>query len=190
MTLVDLLAQYGTQALLSAIDQLCRVDLSEITVSTAHRAKGREWPTVRIAEDFSPPLPRTHPPKPVPGPRLYRRRTRTTRLRGRHQNTNPPKPRRLVLNREPTRTSPAPQRCINVLRAEDRRHVQTTSTHPRHTGYDGARLVLNEELPLPRPTRPGRSRRAYRCHQPEVSRPMARAGRLPTVAVLAQYQRW
>ncbi|MFD9636844.1 3'-5' exonuclease, partial [Streptomyces violascens] len=28
---------------------------AQVTISTAHKAKGREWPTVRIADDFHPP---------------------------------------------------------------------------------------------------------------------------------------
>ncbi|MDQ0935169.1 superfamily I DNA/RNA helicase [Streptomyces turgidiscabies] len=53
--LVDLVDTHGTDAILSAVDQLVPEQQAEVTVSTAHRAKGREWPRVRIADDFTPP---------------------------------------------------------------------------------------------------------------------------------------
>lgn len=46
-------------------------DSAEVTVSTAHRAKGREWARVRIADDFTAPedLDERHEDEtPVPGP--------------------------------------------------------------------------------------------------------------------------
>ncbi|CAG6398298.1 3'-5' exonuclease [Actinacidiphila cocklensis] len=56
---------------MDAVDHLHDEASAQVTVSTAHTAKGREWPNVRIAGDF-------HPPKdtsshdengnPVPGP--------------------------------------------------------------------------------------------------------------------------
>ncbi|MET8682079.1 UvrD-helicase domain-containing protein [Streptomyces sp. NPDC004647] len=69
--LVDLVDQHGPEAILTALNQLADERLADVTVSTAHKAKGREWASVKIADDF-------HPPKdsdqcdangqPTPGP--------------------------------------------------------------------------------------------------------------------------
>ncbi|MEV6013383.1 UvrD-helicase domain-containing protein [Streptomyces sp. NPDC051976] len=69
--LVDLIDKHGAQAILDAVDRLHDETQAQVTVSTAHKAKGREWPRVQIAADF-------HPPKdtdelgpdgsPIPGP--------------------------------------------------------------------------------------------------------------------------
>src|SRR5690606_32503442 len=53
--LVDLVDEHGPDAILEAVDQLTHEDRADITISTAHKAKGREWPSIRIAEDFTPP---------------------------------------------------------------------------------------------------------------------------------------
>ncbi|REK84673.1 ATP-dependent helicase [Streptomyces inhibens] len=53
--LVDLVDKHGTGAILAAVNQLTDENQAQVTVSTAHKAKGREWPTVRIADDFQPP---------------------------------------------------------------------------------------------------------------------------------------
>lgn len=53
--LVDLVDTHGTDAILSAVAQLAPEDQAEVTVSTAHKAKGREWARVKIADDFTPP---------------------------------------------------------------------------------------------------------------------------------------
>ncbi|MFF3412140.1 UvrD-helicase domain-containing protein [Streptomyces sp. NPDC002742] len=52
---IDLVDTHGTDAILTAVHQLTDETLAHVTVSTAHSAKGREWPTVRIGEDFLPP---------------------------------------------------------------------------------------------------------------------------------------
>jgi superfamily I DNA/RNA helicase len=68
---VDLIDQHGTDTLLAAVDQLVPEDTAHVTISTAHRAKGREWNTVRIADDFTPPKDtdqRDHTGRPVPAP--------------------------------------------------------------------------------------------------------------------------
>ncbi|MFF7771795.1 UvrD-helicase domain-containing protein [Streptomyces massasporeus] len=52
---VDLVDTYGPDAILTAINQLTDEKDADVTVSTAHTAKGREWPSVRIAHDFPPP---------------------------------------------------------------------------------------------------------------------------------------
>ncbi|MFD4944672.1 UvrD-helicase domain-containing protein [Streptomyces sp. NPDC058409] len=69
--LVDLVDTHGTSIILRAIDQLDDERTAEVTVSTAHKAKGREWPRVRIADDFIPPPDSDeHDDKgqPLPGP--------------------------------------------------------------------------------------------------------------------------
>ncbi len=71
--LVDLVDRHGTHALLKALQLLVpEQDGADITVSTAHKAKGREWAHVRIAPDFRPPADddtRTDPHgNPLPGP--------------------------------------------------------------------------------------------------------------------------
>jgi hypothetical protein len=50
--LVDLVDEHGVDAILDTVSRLSDERAAEITVSTAHKAKGREWPSVRIAEDF------------------------------------------------------------------------------------------------------------------------------------------
>jgi superfamily I DNA/RNA helicase len=52
---VDLIDTHGPDAILAAVDQLTDEDHADVTVSTAHTAKGREWPTVQIGNDFPPP---------------------------------------------------------------------------------------------------------------------------------------
>jgi hypothetical protein len=50
--LVNLVDTHGTDAILAAVAQLVPEPLAQVTVSTAHKAKGREWPRVVIASDF------------------------------------------------------------------------------------------------------------------------------------------
>ncbi|MFF4305505.1 UvrD-helicase domain-containing protein [Streptomyces sp. NPDC001601] len=68
----NLIDEHGPDAILQAVDRLVPEATAEITVSTAHKAKGREWARVRIAPDFTPPADTDeldaegHPiPKPV-----------------------------------------------------------------------------------------------------------------------------
>jgi superfamily I DNA/RNA helicase len=50
------------------MDRLSPEEAAEVVVSTAHKAKGREWPAVRIAADF--PEPRcSHNGQPTQVPR-------------------------------------------------------------------------------------------------------------------------
>ncbi|MFE9045666.1 UvrD-helicase domain-containing protein [Streptomyces sp. NPDC007818] len=53
--LVDLVDHHGTDVILAAVSRLSEEPHAEITVSTAHKAKGREWSQVQIADDFLPP---------------------------------------------------------------------------------------------------------------------------------------
>ncbi|MFI9262212.1 UvrD-helicase domain-containing protein [Streptomyces sioyaensis] len=69
--LVDLVDKHGTDAILAAVNQLTHEDQAQVTVSTAHKAKGREWPSVRIAGDFPPPRDSDEQDdsgQPIPGP--------------------------------------------------------------------------------------------------------------------------
>ncbi|MEV4837765.1 UvrD-helicase domain-containing protein [Nonomuraea sp. NPDC049486] len=54
-TLVKLVDSHGPEAILKVVDQLVDEHNADITISTAHRAKGREWDTVRLAADFQEP---------------------------------------------------------------------------------------------------------------------------------------
>lgn len=52
-TLVELVDRYGTARIISALDRMWDDEASaDLTISTAHKAKGREWDTVTIARDF------------------------------------------------------------------------------------------------------------------------------------------
>jgi hypothetical protein len=71
LPLVDLVDQHGPEALLAAVDQLTHEKHAEVTVSTAHKAKGREWAKVKIAADFTAPEDsdqKDDSGHPVPGP--------------------------------------------------------------------------------------------------------------------------
>lgn len=52
--LVDLVDTHGTDAILQAVARLVPEPHAQATVSTAHKAKGREWARVKIADDFTP----------------------------------------------------------------------------------------------------------------------------------------
>jgi hypothetical protein len=49
---VRLIEEFGVDAIIEALDETTPEFLSETVVSTAHKAKGREWPTVQLADDF------------------------------------------------------------------------------------------------------------------------------------------
>ncbi|MEU1289773.1 UvrD-helicase domain-containing protein [Kitasatospora sp. NPDC005856] len=53
--IVKLVDDYGPQVILKAVAQLSPEGDARVTVSTVHKAKGREWGTVRVGEGFSPP---------------------------------------------------------------------------------------------------------------------------------------
>ncbi|TDF44484.1 ATP-dependent helicase [Streptomyces sp. WAC05374] len=54
LPLVEIVDEYGVEVILRAVRSLDREEVADVTVSTAHKAKGRQWPTVRIAKDFEP----------------------------------------------------------------------------------------------------------------------------------------
>ncbi|MFF7975905.1 UvrD-helicase domain-containing protein [Streptomyces sp. NPDC007905] len=53
--LVNLIDTHGTDAILTAVARLVPEQAAHVTISTAHKAKGREWPCVLIADDFARP---------------------------------------------------------------------------------------------------------------------------------------
>ncbi|WP_037576718.1 UvrD-helicase domain-containing protein [Phaeacidiphilus oryzae] len=55
--LVKLVDDHGPEELITAADALAGETSAELVVSTAHKAKGREWPKVRIHGDFRQPKP-------------------------------------------------------------------------------------------------------------------------------------
>ncbi|MGW4469688.1 UvrD-helicase domain-containing protein [Nonomuraea sp. NPDC004354] len=54
-TLVKLVDSHGPERILRVVDQLVDEHNADVVISTAHRAKGREWETVRLAADWSEP---------------------------------------------------------------------------------------------------------------------------------------
>ena len=55
--LVKLVDEHGPSRIVAAADGLCSEQQAELVGSTAHRSKGREWPAVRIHDDFRAPKP-------------------------------------------------------------------------------------------------------------------------------------
>jgi len=53
--LVKLVDEFGSERIASALDNMPREVDADLLISTAHKAKGREWPTVKIAGDFPDP---------------------------------------------------------------------------------------------------------------------------------------
>nr|WP_306454503.1 UvrD-helicase domain-containing protein [Streptomyces sp. TLI_235] len=85
---VRLVDDLGPDTVLALLARIGPEHPAGVTVSTAHRAKGREWSTVRIGDDF--PQPDTeHDGRPVPPPP----RGGTPRLRRRHPSPPPPRSR-------------------------------------------------------------------------------------------------
>jgi AAA domain/UvrD-like helicase C-terminal domain len=54
---VGLVNRYGAAEVIQACDGLVDEKYADLVISTAHKAKGREWETVRIATDFPEPKP-------------------------------------------------------------------------------------------------------------------------------------
>ncbi len=53
--LVKLVQRYGPGTLIDAVNALVPAKRADLIVTTAHKAKGLEWESVRIADDFQPP---------------------------------------------------------------------------------------------------------------------------------------
>ena len=54
-SLVRLVDEHGPEKIIEAVRRLSAEENAQVTVSTAHRAKGREWDSVRIGPGFGPP---------------------------------------------------------------------------------------------------------------------------------------
>jgi hypothetical protein len=52
---VRLIDEFGAEEIIVAADRLSDERYAEVVISTAHKAKGREWPTVKIGNDFRQP---------------------------------------------------------------------------------------------------------------------------------------
>lgn len=71
-SVVKLVDKYGPDTINGAVNRLAFEDTAQVTVSTAHKSKGREWASVRIGEGFAAPSVDEHrhsasasvPPKP------------------------------------------------------------------------------------------------------------------------------
>jgi superfamily I DNA/RNA helicase len=70
--LVKLIDDHGPETIIDAVRRLSDERYASLIISTAHKAKGREWDTVRIADDFREPkkdperpdkLPQISPPE-------------------------------------------------------------------------------------------------------------------------------
>lgn len=53
--LVGLVDTYGVATIIEALERMCPELAADVVVSTAHKAKGREWATVQLADDFPDP---------------------------------------------------------------------------------------------------------------------------------------
>lgn len=51
---VNLINNYGAEAVIAVANGTVSEDKADVIISTAHKAKGREWDTVKIAGDFTP----------------------------------------------------------------------------------------------------------------------------------------
>lgn len=65
--LVDLVQEYGVDAILAALERMPSEAAADVVVSTGHRAKGREWSSVQLAADFG-----GKPEDGLPGPEELR----------------------------------------------------------------------------------------------------------------------
>lgn len=63
-TMVRLIDEYGTEAILAICKQCSNEESADLIVSTAHKSKGREWNRVRIAADFKAPEDGATPSRP------------------------------------------------------------------------------------------------------------------------------
>ncbi len=51
-TMIELVDRFGVTALIDALKQVVHESESDVLISTAHKAKGREWDTVKLAGDY------------------------------------------------------------------------------------------------------------------------------------------
>jgi hypothetical protein len=82
--LVNLVDRFGPIRILRAIEQMPAESAARLVISTAHKAKGREWDFVRLADDFPTGLhPTTEQPVPVAAEELRLLYVAVTRARKR-----------------------------------------------------------------------------------------------------------
>lgn len=55
--MVGIINRIGINGVIDAVRKLVPEDRAQVTVSTAHKAKGLEWESVKVADDFVPPEP-------------------------------------------------------------------------------------------------------------------------------------
>jgi hypothetical protein len=107
---VDVIDEHGVDVVLDVISRLCDETGADVTVSTVHKAKGREWPTVRIANDFIEPEDPDQEVdttgEPLPGP-IDPAEARLG-LRRRHPRPPPARPRRPILDQPTPQRKPRP----------------------------------------------------------------------------------
>jgi superfamily I DNA/RNA helicase len=63
--IVQLVDTHGAETIISAMARLSAERDARVTVSTVHKAKGREWPSVRIGPGFEPPDDDDRGPRPL-----------------------------------------------------------------------------------------------------------------------------
>lgn len=63
--LVDLIDEYGADVIIEALDKTVDERYADVVLSTAHKAKGREWDSVKLAGDFPDPNERDMTPEDV-----------------------------------------------------------------------------------------------------------------------------
>lgn len=80
---VKLVDNHGADEVISAADQLVDERHAQLTISTAHKAKGREWSKVRIGNDFR--APKTDPDDPQPLPKANAMLAYVAVTRAQHQ---------------------------------------------------------------------------------------------------------
>ncbi len=64
LTFVKLVEARGEKQLMWALNRTVEQDHCDLIISTAHKAKGREWPTVRLMDDFLRSHPKEKPHEP------------------------------------------------------------------------------------------------------------------------------
>ena len=79
-TWVTVIDRYSPDRILAALNTSARTEQqADVSISTAHKAKGREWGTVRIADDFQPSADEDGNPKGLSEPDIMLRYVAVTR---------------------------------------------------------------------------------------------------------------
>jgi superfamily I DNA/RNA helicase len=80
-TWVNILERHGVETVRHAVSTMTPENLAEVTISTAHKAKGREWDSVRIADDFAPRTDKDGEPLPLSSADIMLRYVAVTRAK-------------------------------------------------------------------------------------------------------------